>query len=131
MNNTGTGEFCWNELATPDVKVAKDFYGKVCNWEFTEHDMGDTTYTMITCNGKDFGGMWQIPKDNPDHIPPHWMGYILVDNVEETLEKAKKAGAKVKMPVTMAGNFGRFAIIIDPVGAPIAFWESLSSCATK
>lgn len=120
------GEFCWNELATPNVKAAKDFYGKVLGWEFTDHDMGDMTYTMIKCGGgKEFGGIWQIPNDKKNEIPPHWMGYILVDNVDSILTKAKNAGATIKMPVTPAGDFGRFAIIVDPTGAHIAFWQSL------
>lgn len=50
------GEFCWNELATANVKTAKDFYGKVFGWEFSDHDMGDMTYTMIKCNDKKLWG---------------------------------------------------------------------------
>lgn len=125
MDAPKIGEFCWNELATPNVKAAKDFYGKVLGWEFTDHDMGDMTYTMIKRGAKEFGGIWQIPNDQKNEIPPHWMGYILVDDVESTLTKAKNEGATVKMPVTPAGDFGRFAIIVDPTGAHIAFWQSL------
>lgn len=125
MDTPKIGEFCWNELATPNVKAAKDFYGKVLGWEFTDHDMGDMTYTMIKCGAKEFGGIWQIPNDKKNEIPPHWMGYILVDDVDNILAKAKNAGATVKMPVTPAGDFGRFAIVVDPTGAHIAFWQSL------
>lgn len=126
MNKPGIGDFCWNELATPDMKTAKDFYGKLLGWEFTDHNMGDMTYTMIKNGAKEFGGIWQIPSDKKDLIPPHWMGYILVENLEQTLQKATTCGATVKMPVTAAGNMGRFAIIIDPTGAHIAFWESFN-----
>src|SRR5665811_1958217 len=74
--------------------------------QFEDHEMGDMTYTMISSgNGKGFGGIWQIPKDKADQIPPHWMGYILVENVEEKLKQAEKAGATTKMPVTKAGDY--------------------------
>ncbi len=125
MENSKIGEFCWNELATPDLKAAKDFYGKLLGWTFSEHEMGDCTYTMIKSKEGEFGGIWQIPNDQKDQIPPHWMGYILVDDVEATLEKAKSMGATVKLPITKAGDMGLFMVIADPTGAPIAFWQRL------
>jgi uncharacterized protein len=116
-------EFCWNELATSNVDAAKDFYGKLLGWQFTDHTMGDTTYTMIKSGDEAFAGIWQIPSEKRDQIPPHWMSYILVNDVEDTLEKAKSLGADVRVPVTKADNKGRFAIVTDPTGAHIAFWE--------
>lgn len=126
--NPQFGEICWNELATPNTKAAKDFYGKVFGWQFADHDMGDMSYTMIKMNGKDFGGMWSIPKDQTKEIPPHWMAYILVDNLDTSLEKARNSGAAVVRPATNVSDFGRFAIITDPTGAHIALWQSLKEC---
>lgn len=120
-----TGEFCWNELATSNIKAAKDFYGKVFGWEFTDHDMGDATYTMVKHNNKEFAGIWSIPKEKEKQIPPHWMSYIFVENLEKALEKAKKHGATIVKPATPAGEYGIFAVITDPTGAHIALWESL------
>lgn len=120
-----TGEFCWNELATANVQGAKDFYGKVFGWEFHDEELGDMTYTMIKHNGKDCGGIWAIPKDKQKQIPPHWMAYILVENLEKALEKAVKHGATEMKPPTNAGDMGRLAIIVDPVGAHIALWQPL------
>jgi len=125
MNTPMNGEFCWNELATPDVKSAKEFYGKLLGWQFSEVDAGGMTYTMMKSKNDNFGGIWQIPTEQKNEIPPHWMGYILVEDVEKTLEEAVKLGATVKMPVTNVGDFGRFVLIIDPTGAHIAFWQSL------
>lgn len=120
------GQFCWNELATTNVKAAKDFYGKVFGWEFTDHDIGEMTYTMIKMNGKENGGIWAIPKDKEKDIPPHWMAYILVHDLEASLTKAKNEGATIVKPTTQAGDFGYFAIITDPTGAHIALWQSLT-----
>lgn len=128
MNMPKTGEFCWNELATPDLKAAKAFYGALLNWEFVEHEMGDMTYTKIKQGDQEFGGMWAIPTEQKGVIPPHWMGYILVDNLENTVDHAKRLGGTVKMPITAAGDYGRFAVILDPTGAHIAFWQSLKGC---
>ena len=120
-NQPKIGEFCWNELATADVAAAKDFYGKVFGWKFTEHKMGDMTYTMIKIKDQEFGGIWAIPENQK--MPPHWLSYILVDNIEQTVENARKNGAHIIRPVTPAGDMGRLAIFTDPTGAHIALWE--------
>lgn len=125
MNTPKLGEFCWNELATSDVHAAKEFYGTLLGWKFTDHDMGTMTYTMIQVGDDAFGGIWAIPKDKSEEIPPHWMGYILVEHLETTVEQAKKLGGLVVMPVTPVSDFGIFAIIQDPTGAHIAFWQAL------
>lgn len=116
-------EFCWNELATTDVKKAKDFYAKVFGWKFEDIDTGNMTYTTIGNGNQKFAGMWEIPKDNPHNIPPHWMAYILVENVKDALSNATKNGAKEIKGVTEVKDMGKFAIITDPTGAHVALWE--------
>lgn len=124
MTEATVGQFCWNELATPDVNKAKDFYGKVFGWQFREHKMDGMTYTLIKSKDKEFAGIWQIPTEQQKEIPPHWMAYILVADVAAALEKAKQHGAKEIKEVTQAGEMGRFAIIVDPTGAHLALWEA-------
>ncbi|MCP0913441.1 MULTISPECIES: VOC family protein [Legionella] len=121
------GEFCWNELATSDLQAAKDFYGNLFDWQFVDHDMGNgQTYTMIKAGGDEFAGIWEISKEKAGHVPPHWMSYVLVRSIEESLKKAQQYGAQIQVPNTPVGDFGQFAVIIDPTGARIALWESLS-----
>ncbi len=117
------GEFCWNELMTSDVKKAKDFYSALFGWKYEDSQMGDMTYTMFKAGERNIGGMMQTPPGYEQQIPPHWMGYVLVENIETSVKKAESLGAKVKVPVTVAGDYGRFSIIIDPTGAHIALWQ--------
>jgi hypothetical protein len=121
------GEFCWNELMTPDTKKAQAFYSSLLGWTTQEHDIGEMTYTMFMSGDKGIAGMMQTPKDQTTQIPPHWMSYICVADVEDTLTKAKSLGASVKVPVTPVPSMGRFIIIQDPTGAHIAFWQSVKS----
>lgn len=60
--------------------------------------------------------MFQTPEDK-QHIPPHWMGYISVEDIEKTLKKVTSLGGNMIMPKTAAGDMGCFAIIQDPTGA--------------
>lgn len=126
MNNAEYGAFCWNELATADLEAAKKFYGSVFGWQFSEHDMGDMTYTMIKRHHQEFAGIWSIPKDQAQHIAPHWMSYILVENIEDSLQKALEHGASVIKPISPAGTMGLLAIIQDPTGAHLALWQDLT-----
>ncbi|CEG58541.1 VOC family protein [Legionella fallonii] len=126
MTQPFAGQFCWNELATPNIQEAKDFYSKVFGWQFTDIKSPEMTYTLIKLNDKDIGGIWQIPTEQQAQIPPHWMAYILVDDVTKSLEKAKHNGANEVKGVTPAGDMGLFAIITDPSGAHVALWQPLN-----
>lgn len=129
MSNTKKpGEFCWNELMTTNVQKAKEFYGSLLGWKCTDFDMGDQTYTMVKMGEQDIGGVMAIPKDKQGQIPPHWMSYILVEDLDKTVKNAESLGGKVTVPATNVSDFGRFAVIQDPTGAHIAFWQSLKSC---
>jgi predicted enzyme related to lactoylglutathione lyase len=122
--SSSRNQFCWNELATTDTQAAKEFYSRSFGWTFVDHEMEGGSYTIFKQDGNDLAGMWHIPKDKAQEIPPHWMSYIAVNNLEDMLAKVQKNGATVKMPTTKAGDFGKFAIIIDPTGAHIALWEA-------
>lgn len=125
------GEFCWNELMTSDTAKAKEFYSGLFGWESTDMDMGEMTYTLFkhkSSEEKGLGGMMQIPAEHKGQIPPHWMSYVSVTDVDESLKKAQSLGAKVLVPVTPVSDFGRFAVIQDPQGASIALWQNLKSC---
>jgi uncharacterized protein len=124
-SSTKTGEFVWNELATINVQGAKDFYSKVFGWEFIEKKMDDVTYTIIKKGDKEFGGIWAIPGAQQNQIRPHWLSYILVENVEQSLELARQNGAVIVKPVHKIGEIGLFAIVRDPTGAHVALWQSL------
>jgi predicted enzyme related to lactoylglutathione lyase len=119
------GEFVWNELATTNIQEAKNFYSKVFGWEFIDKNMGEMTYTIIKKEGKEFGGIWSIPTEQQKQIPPHWIPYVLVENVEQSLTKVRKNGGTVIKPVQKAGDMGLFAIIKDPSGAHLALWQTL------
>lgn len=122
------GEFCWNELMTSDTQKAAKFYTELFGWVGQEHKMNDMAYTLFKNGDKDVGGMMQIPADQPGQIPPHWMAYIAVDDLDAMVAKAKALGATIRIASHQVEDFGRFAIIQDPTGAGIALWQSLKSC---
>ena len=121
------GAFCWMELGTTDPEAAKTFYSAVFGWEYNDTEMpGDMgTYTMIRKDGKDVAGMYTLPPMLLEAgVPPHWLSYINVDNVDETTNLAESLGAEVKQAPMDVMDIGRMSVIQDPTGAAIAMWQA-------
>lgn len=120
------GTFCWVELGTSNAEAAKSFYAQLFGWEYEDNPMGpDGVYSVLKLDGKDVGGLYQL---NPDMvgqgIPPHWLNYVAVANVDETAEKAKSKGATLMNGPFDVGTFGRMAVVKDPTGAVFALWQA-------
>ena len=115
------GEFCWNDLATTNLETCRKFYGELFGWKFKESDTTGMVYSEISVDGQKYvGGMWQTdqcPEVETSEMPPHWMTYIAVDDVDESAAKVWELGGKVRVPPTDIPNTGRFAVVNDPTGA--------------
>ena len=117
------GTLCWADLSTPDPKRAGDFYSGLFGWHIDAGENDKSGYLHIK-NGEQFiGGVPPAAHRQPG-IPPHWLAYFQVDDVDATVGKAKQMGAKVYLePMSMEG-VGRFAVIADPQGATFAVFKS-------
>ena len=111
------GTVVWNELNSHDVEAAKGFYGRLMGWDFVPMPMGDDTYWIIRKDGTDIGGVFPMKGPEFDPIPPHWMTYLAVDDVDASTQEATAAGGKVlKGPFDVPG-VGRIAVVKDAEGA--------------
>ena len=110
----------WNELCTPDPKSAAQFYGAMFGWT-TEPMPGMDHYTILKHGDSMFGGVMAPPKPG---IPPHWLNYVTVDDVDAAVAQAISLGASVCLPAMDIGSAGRIAIIVDPQGASIGLHQS-------
>jgi predicted enzyme related to lactoylglutathione lyase len=119
------GQFCWVELATTNLNQAKDFYHKVFGWEFRDVKMDNTIHTIATSNELDIAGVWQIPQEMNGKARPHLMSYILVEDIDVSLQSALEHGAKLIREVVQVGDRGKYAVITDPAGAHLALWETI------
>ena len=118
------GHFCWEELLTRDPGASRDFYPKIFGWETRDMDMGPMgTYTTLNRGDVGVGGMMRMPDDVP--APSHWLGYVHVEDVDATASRVTELGGQlIKQPDDIP-NVGRFAICVDPTGAPFALYRSL------
>ncbi len=111
------GTFCWNELITTDTDKAGDFYSSLLGWT-KEPFSGEMPYTLFKTGDKEVGGMMARMPEMGD-IPPHWMCYITVENVDESAKQVEDLGGKIICPPKDIPNVGRFTIIADPTGAAV------------
>jgi hypothetical protein len=119
------GTFSWVELATTDPDGAKKFYGELFGWETEDSPAGESAvYTMCKLGDGFVGGMMQQGDNEREMgIPPHWNNYVSVEDVDATTEKAGELGATIAAEPFDVMEAGRMAVIQDPTGAFLAFWQ--------
>src|ERR1035441_1301649 len=123
------GEFCWNELLTSDEAGATMFYSAVFGWQTAAFPGADVKYTIWKQQGKGLGGLLKRPMEQ---IPPHWLSYVTVADVDATAKKVDQAGGKVLMPPFDVPTVGRIAVFQDPQGAALGVIKPLdkpSNCS--
>ncbi len=120
------GEFSWHELYTTDHEAAFTFYQRIAGWErLDEFDLGPMgKYLLWGRNGKQLGGMLTLPKGmkTPEgrEVPPSWMYYVTVEDLDAALARAKAKGARVlNGPMQVPGG-QRIVQLMDPQGAAFA-----------
>jgi predicted enzyme related to lactoylglutathione lyase len=117
------GKIIWYDLTVSDVDTVRDFYQAVVGWQPEGLDMGGyDDVNMKTPEGEVAAGLCHAKGVNAD-IPPQWMIYITVDNLDTSLEQVIKLGGKQVTPIKeMGGN--RSAVIQDPAGAVCTLFET-------
>ena len=113
------GTFCWVDLATTDLSVAKRFYERLHGWQF--EDMGPT-YTLCRVDGHAVTGIFAPPELGD--VGPQWNNYLAVADADAVARKAAGLGGTiVEQPFDVDGD-GRTAVIRDPSGALVALWQA-------
>ena len=114
------GRFVWHELLTKDAEAAKAFYQNVVGWGTSQWGEG-VDYTMWMAGQIPVGGlMTGNPDPSQPPMPPTWIAYVGVDNVDETVETTLQSGGGVIVPARTVPDVGRFAVLRDPQGAMFA-----------
>ncbi|MFC9328219.1 VOC family protein [Kitasatospora sp. NPDC057015] len=107
------GALGWAELLTRDPERAVAFYPEVFGWSVNEGE----SYTQWGLAGEDFGGLLAMGDQFPPDLPPHWLPYFAVADVDVTASRAAGLGGEVLMPATTVPAGPRIAVLRDPQGA--------------
>ncbi|MFF6953216.1 VOC family protein [Streptomyces iakyrus] len=119
------GSLSWTELYTSDAAGAREFYGALFDWQFSDMPLpGDAgTYTLITPAGlsedRMHGGLMQLRKEDLAMTGgrPYWHPVFAVEDCDAAVAEVAGNGGTVQMgPEDMEG-VGRLAVCLDPAGA--------------
>lgn len=117
-------EFCWMDLKTRDLAGTANFFSKTLGWRFAVDEEDWRKATKIAVDGHLIGGVSDLANPvYPPGTPAHIAYYLAVDNVDRRAEAAEAHGARLVVPPFDAGDQGRMATLIDPVGAAFSLWQ--------
>jgi predicted enzyme related to lactoylglutathione lyase len=126
MSDTGTpevGTIGWIDLTVNDAETVRDFYREVVGWKVGAVDMGGyQDFTMSTAEKEQMVAGVCHARGSNAALPPVWLIYITVADVDRSAEQVVRKGGKVRIPPRSMGG-GRFCLIEDPAGAVSALFE--------
>lgn len=118
------GSIGWRDLTVDNAVEIKDFYAKVVGWKPSPVKMGDyEDFTLLSPDDSvPYAGICHNKGTNKG-LPPQWLIYINVDDIDQSLKICKNLGGKVLFEPKQMGDYGRYAVIQDPAGAFVALFE--------
>ncbi|MEO8369703.1 MAG: VOC family protein [Candidatus Solibacter sp.] len=122
------GQIGWIDLTVPDAVALRDFYQSVTGWTPSGVEMGGYQDFCMTPTGEaqPVAGICHARGQNAG-LPPGWMVYITVADLDESLRQTLDRGGKVLRSATGMGDQGRYGIIADPSGAVCALFQTATA----
>lgn len=107
------------EIVTPDIDATVELYSQLHSVTFSDPNpnFGGARTAKL-----DDGGLLGIREPLRETEEPIVRPYYLVDNIEEAVAAASRAGAEIAMHPMEISGFGKFAIFIQG-GVEAGFWQ--------
>jgi len=109
---------CHVEICTIDLKKAEGFYGKLFDWNLKSSDFPD--YIAFDTGKEPGGGLMKVDQVKPGESV---MVYVLVEDLDQTLARAKELGGKIVKEKTEIPNIGWFGLLSDLDGNIIGLFK--------
>ena len=110
------GQLVWADLLTDNLDAAQSFYSEVFGWEFS----GDNEYRQATHAGVPVAGFVLHEPRDPTVPEVAWLISISVSDVDAAAVAATSAGGSVLEAAQTVPDRGRYAVVEDNQGAPVA-----------
>lgn len=118
------GSVTWFDLTVPDAERIQDFYSQVVGWVPEPVPMGD--YSDFSMNSPETGDPMTgvcFARGSNAQLPPQWMIYVNVSDVEASIAVCERLGGKRISKIRTMGSLGRYCAIEDPAGAVLTLFE--------
>ena len=112
------GSLVWTDARLTDPEAGRRFYGAVFGYTFQPTPGGPDDYATFLVDGDIAGGLGGM-MGSPPGVPPHWLPYFSVADVDTAVAAAEHGGGAV---ITRPEDtpFGRISVLIDPFAATFA-----------
>ena len=115
------GMFVWRELSTNDVDGSLRFYGELAGWKPKKVEMPNGAYYLLYKGDKQVGGLMAL--EQGVDMPPYWMSYVSVPDVDAAIVSAKRLGGEVVWGPLDVEAIGRMATVVDPRGSALSLMK--------
>ena len=107
------------EIVTPDVDEVCESYKRSMGLQFSQPQamLGNARVSQLP-DGGEVGVRAPMSESEQPLVRPYW----LVDNIEQAVEEAEKAGSQIAHPPMEIPGKGKFAIYIQG-NTQHGFWE--------
>jgi predicted enzyme related to lactoylglutathione lyase len=116
------GKFVWHDLLTKDVGEARQFYGGLFGWSFSQRNR----YTTVLNEGEVIAGLIELTPDVEEQQEARWIVSLSVPDVDSAAEFVERNGGSVYAGPGDLANRGRFALVGDPQGAQLVLLRSFT-----
>lgn len=119
--DVGPGRIAWFDITTTSLPKAKEFYGKLFDWQYTAVK-GTELAAEIVAGGTAIGTMrvadGQISAFNG-------LVYVQVSDLPASCKKAKELGGTIPpgFPFNLPDGIGAIAVVVDPTGHPVGMYS--------
>ena len=120
------GKVIFQELVTPDLARAKQFYGSLLGWTFRDLAADDLAYAEVMLGDRAIGGLFQRSMPAGEQRQSAWLTYLAALDTDATVQMALQHGAKLLFGPRSFPDRGREAVLTDPQGAVFAVLASSS-----
>lgn len=118
------GSITWFDLTVHNAEKVKDFYAKVVGWVPQGLSMGDyDDFTMSAPESNKVAAGICHAKGLNAKLPPQWLIYITVEDVDKSAESCIQLGGKIIVEPKNMPGYGRYCVIQDPADAVCALFK--------
>ena len=119
--DVGAGRIAWFDISTTNLPKAREFYGKLFDWQFSAVQGTDLAVEIVSA-GISIGTLRRA--EGPISAF-NGVVYVQINDIRASCAAATSLGGKVVdgFPFDLSGAQGAIALVLDPFGHPIGMYS--------